>query len=127
MTSCEYVQLFILLSCSLAVFCNMSQYLCIGRFSAVSFQVLGHMKTVCVLTLGWLLFDSELTFKNIMGMFLAVLGMVIYSWAVESEKHSNNKTHPHTKNSLTEEEIRLLKEGVETGPVKDVELGESKA
>ncbi|KAL0016673.1 hypothetical protein SO802_003742 [Lithocarpus litseifolius] len=114
--------LFILLSCSLAVFCNMSQYLCIGRFSAVSFQVLGHMKTVCVLTLGWLLFDSELTFKNIMGMFLAVLGMVIYSWAVESEKHSNNKTLPHTKNSLTEEEIRLLKEGVETGPVKDVEL-----
>lgn len=127
MTSCEYVQLFILLSCSLAVFCNMSQYLCIGRFSAVSFQVLGHMKTVCVLTLGWLLFDSALTFKNIMGMFLAVLGMVIYSWAVESEKRSNNKTLSHTKNSLTEEEIRLLKEGVETGPVKDVELGESKA
>lgn len=127
MTCCEYVQLFILLSCSLAVFCNMSQYLCIGRFSAVSFQVLGHMKTVCVLTLGWLLFDSELTFKNIMGMFLAVLGMVIYSWAVESEKRSNNKTLSHTKNSLTEEEIRLLKEGVETGPVKDVELGESKA
>ena len=127
MTCCEYVQLFILLSCSLAVFCNMSQYLCIGRFSAVSFQVLGHMKTVCVLTLGWLLFDSALTFKNIMGMFLAVLGMVIYSWAVESEKRSNNKTLSHTKNSLTEEEIRLLKEGVETGPVKDVELGESKA
>ena len=127
MKSCEYVQLFILLSCSLAVFCNMSQYLCIGRFSAVSFQVLGHMKTVCVLTLGWLLFDSALTFKNIMGMFLAVLGMVIYSWAVESEKRSNNKTLSHTKNSLTEEEIRLLKEGVETGPVKDVELGESKA
>ena len=127
MTSCEYVQLFILLSCSLAVFCNMSQYLCIGRFSAVSFQVLGHMKTVCVLTLGWLLFDSALTFKNIMGMFLAVLGMVIYSWAVESEKRSNNKTLSHTKNSLTEEEIKLLKEGVETGPVKDVELGESKA
>ncbi|KAB2087860.1 hypothetical protein E1A91_A04G142200v1 [Gossypium mustelinum] len=37
---------FILVSCSLAVFCNISQYLCIGRFSAVSFQVLGHMKTV---------------------------------------------------------------------------------
>ncbi|PSS21838.1 UDP-galactose transporter like [Actinidia chinensis var. chinensis] len=63
---------FILLSCSLAVFCNVSQYLCIGRFSAVSFQVLGHMKTVCVLTLGWLLFDSELTFKNILGMEVAV-------------------------------------------------------
>ncbi|GLJ55535.1 hypothetical protein SUGI_1192810 [Cryptomeria japonica] len=30
---------FISLSCTLAVFCNLSQYLCIGRFSAVSFQL----------------------------------------------------------------------------------------
>lgn len=108
------------------MFCNVSQYLCIGRFSAVSFQVLGHMKTVCVLTLGWLLFDSELTFKNIMGMVIAVAGMVVYSWAVEAEKGASAKAIPFTKNSLTEEEIRLLKEGVESVPVKDVELGESK-
>ncbi|KAJ6399831.1 hypothetical protein OIU77_020390 [Salix suchowensis] len=118
--------LFISLSCSLAVFCNVSQYLCIGRFSATSFQVLGHMKTICVLTLGWLLFDSELTFKNIMGMVIAVVGMVVYSWAVEAEKISNSKTVPHTKNSLTEEEIRLLKEGVESMPLKDLELSVSK-
>ncbi|XP_057505095.1 UDP-rhamnose/UDP-galactose transporter 2-like [Actinidia eriantha] len=115
--------LFILLSCSLAVFCNISQYLCIGRFSAVSFQVLGHMKTVCVLTLGWLLFDSQLTFKNIVGMIIAVLGMIIYSWAMEVEKQSSTKITHHTKHSLTEEEIRLLKEGVENTPLKDIELG----
>ncbi|XP_019413794.1 PREDICTED: UDP-galactose transporter 2-like isoform X1 [Lupinus angustifolius] len=126
---------FILLSCSLAVFCNVSQYLCIGRFSAVSFQVLGHMKTVCVLTLGWLLFDSELTVKNIMGMVIAVAGMVIYSWAVEREKHANVKTHSHAnvkthshaKHSLTEEEIRLLQEGIEKNPLEDVELAEAKS
>ncbi|OIW06220.1 hypothetical protein TanjilG_03845 [Lupinus angustifolius] len=122
------VILFILLSCSLAVFCNVSQYLCIGRFSAVSFQVLGHMKTVCVLTLGWLLFDSELTVKNIMGMAIAVAGMVIYSWAVEREKAANAKTHhSHAKNSLTEEEIRLLQEGIEKNPLKDLELAEDKS
>ncbi|MQL92709.1 hypothetical protein Taro_025329 [Colocasia esculenta] len=118
--------LFILLSCSLAVFCNVSQYLCIGRFSAVSFQVLGHMKTVCVLTLGWLLFDSEMTLKNITGMILAVVGMIVYSWAVEIEKQANAKA-VLTKTSLTEEEIRLLKDGVENGASKDVELGGAKA
>ncbi|KAG5542640.1 hypothetical protein RHGRI_022231 [Rhododendron griersonianum] len=118
--------IFIILSCSLAVFCNVSQYLCIGRFSAVSFQVLGHMKTVCVLTLGWLLFDSQLTFKNIMGMIIAIIGMIIYSWAMEIEKQSNTKITPHSKNSLTEEELRLLQEGVEKTAAKDIELGESK-
>lgn len=115
---------FILLSCSLAVFCNVSQYLCIGRFSAVSFQVLGHMKTVCVLTLGWLLFDSALTLKNILGMLVAIAGMVIYSWAVEVEKQTNTKSPHAAKNSLTEEELKLLKEGIEK---EDVEIGQSKA
>ncbi|XP_072978748.1 UDP-rhamnose/UDP-galactose transporter 2-like [Typha angustifolia] len=116
--------IFILLSCLLAVFCNISQYLCIGRFSAVSFQVLGHMKTVCVLTLGWLLFDSEMTLKNILGMVLAVVGMIVYSWAIEVEKA--NAKNILSKTSLTEEEIRLLKDGEEKAPLKDVELGETK-
>ncbi|PRQ25272.1 putative sugar phosphate transporter domain-containing protein [Rosa chinensis] len=104
---------FILLSCSLAVFCNISQYLCIGRFSAVSFQVLGHMKTVCVLTLGWLLFDSALTFKNLMGMALAVVGMIVYSWAVEAEK----QTKTSLPSTLTEEDLKPLKEGIAEIPV----------
>ena len=40
-------------------------------------------------------------------MVIAVVGMVIYSWAVELEKQSNAKTLPHAKNSMTEEEIRF--------------------
>lgn len=122
-----HIQLCILLSCALAVFCNISQYLCIGRFSATSFQVLGHMKTVCVLTLGWLIFDSEMTFKNIAGMVLAVVGMVIYSWAVELEKQRKSKVIPHGKHSMTEDEIKLLKEGIEHMDLKDMELGNNKA
>eukprot|EP00897_Mesotaenium_endlicherianum_P008820 jgi/Mesen1/7967/ME000422S07130 len=78
--------IFMICSCLLAVFCNLSQYLCIGKFSAVSFQVLGHMKTVFVLLLGWFFFDSRMTWKNVSGMSLAVVGMIIYSWAVEKGK-----------------------------------------
>lgn len=61
-----------------------------------------------------------------MGMILAVVGMVIYSWAVEVEKQSSSKILPHAKNSLTEEEFRLLKDGVEISPLKHVELSEAK-
>ncbi|XP_022985770.1 UDP-rhamnose/UDP-galactose transporter 3-like isoform X1 [Cucurbita maxima] len=115
---------FILLSCSLAVFCNISQYLCIGRFSAVSFQVLGHMKTVCVLMLGWLLFDSEMTLKNISGMVLAIIGMVVYSWAVEIEKQANAMSIPQPKSQLSDEELMLLKEGMDDSSLRDEELGQ---
>ncbi|XP_042452438.1 UDP-rhamnose/UDP-galactose transporter 3-like [Zingiber officinale] len=118
--------LFILLSCILAVFCNTSQYLCIGRFSATSFQVLGHMKTVCVLILGWLLFDSALTLKNILGMLLAVLGMVFYSWEVEHEKKAKLASDARIDSVLAGEDARLL--GKESGASKyDIELSRSES
>ncbi|KAG0477443.1 hypothetical protein HPP92_014284 [Vanilla planifolia] len=121
--------LFIVLSCALAVFCNMSQYLCIGRFSATTFQVLGHMKTVCVLILGWVLFDSALTIKNILGMMLAVVGMVVYSWAVEEEKKARFVIVSMRGDARTgEEDLKLLLKDRSSGvPEPDVELGQSKS
>lgn len=53
------MQFCIILSCLIAVGVNLSQFICIGRFTAVSFQVLGHMKTVLVLVLGFTLFGRD--------------------------------------------------------------------
>ncbi|KAL5703603.1 UDP-rhamnose/UDP-galactose transporter 6 [Ranunculus cassubicifolius] len=73
---------FIVLSCSIAVGTNLSQFICIGRFTAVSFQVLGHMKTILVLILGFLLFGREgLNIQVVVGMIIAVMGMVWYGKA----------------------------------------------
>ncbi|XP_022743883.1 UDP-rhamnose/UDP-galactose transporter 2-like isoform X2 [Durio zibethinus] len=96
------------------------------KLSSAAF-VLGHMKTVCVLILGWLLFDSELTLKNILGMALAVLGMVIYSWAVEADKQSDSKAIPNLEDA-SEEDVELLKQQMDgSSSLKDVELGKSQA
>ena len=59
-------------------------------------------------------------------MIVAVAGMIIYSWVVEIEKQANVKIMSNVKNNLTEEEIRLLKDGIKKTTVKDIELGESK-
>lgn len=59
-----------------------------------------------------------------MGMGVAVIGMIIYSWAAEAEKKSNEKTFHHAKNSLTEEEMRLLTGGIDKISLQDVEFGE---
>ncbi|CAN6468507.1 unnamed protein product [Victoria cruziana] len=70
---------FIALSCTIAVGTNLSQFICIGRFTAVSFQVLGHMKTILVLFLGFLFFGREgLNLQVVLGMVLAVVGMIWY-------------------------------------------------
>lgn len=88
-------------------------------------QVLGHMKTVAVLILGWLLFDSILTAKNMLGMGLAVVGMIIYSWAVEVAKQQAARAAivPYVKEaSFSEEDVALLKSDLDLEHSKDIEL-----
>lgn len=141
------------LSCAVAVLVNVSQFMCLGRFSAVTFQVreegrlseggrgrertrgnrmsrgvalalqkllfppcprgtlyllsirphahlislrphtspspdpsppprqvLGHTKTVLVLAMGWLILHDHMTQRKLLGMALAVVGMVSYGY-----------------------------------------------
>jgi solute carrier family 35 protein E3 len=77
------------------------------------------MKTVCVLLLGWFLFDSVLTAKNMLGMFMAVIGMITYSWAVELAKTQAAKAAAARVLDLNvaEEEDSLLKSDLEFGRI----------
>jgi len=73
------LQMFIFMSCTIAVGTNLSQFICIGRFTAVSFQVLGHMKTILVLIMGFFFFGREgLNVHVVLGMIIAVCGMIWY-------------------------------------------------
>ena len=71
-------------SCAAAVGVNVSQFACLGRFSAVSYQVLGHSKTITVLVGGWAIFGDVITARQALGMLLAVAGMVGYGVASSS-------------------------------------------
>ncbi|CAI5465533.1 unnamed protein product [Closterium sp. Yama58-4] len=67
------------LSCLIAVAVNASQFICIGRFTALTFQGLGHMKTLSVLVLGYAIFGLDgLNASVLMGMLLSIMGMVWY-------------------------------------------------
>jgi uncharacterized membrane protein len=72
-------------SCLLAVAVNASQFACLGKISAASFQVLGHAKTVLVLVGSWLLMMEPLSPKKAIGGALAVTGMILYNY-VSREK-----------------------------------------
>ena len=75
-------------SCVAAVGVNVSQFACLGRFSAVSYQVLGHSKTITVLVGGWAIFGDSISARQALGMLLAVAGMVGYGVASSSSAAS---------------------------------------
>ncbi|PSS17444.1 UDP-galactose transporter like [Actinidia chinensis var. chinensis] len=96
---------FIVLSCTIAVGTNLSQFICIGRFTAVSFQVLGHMKTILVLILGFIFFGKEgLNLHVVLGMVIAVIGMVWYG-------NASSKPGGKERRSLSMSSSRQQKHG----------------
>lgn len=79
------LQFFIVLSCLISVSVNFSTFLVIGKTSPVTYQVLGHLKTCLVLAFGYVLLRDPFSWRNILGILIAVLGMVLYSYYCTSE------------------------------------------
>ncbi|XP_023521182.1 UDP-xylose transporter 3-like [Cucurbita pepo subsp. pepo] len=85
------VLFFIVLSCLISVSVNFSTFLVIGKTSAVTYQVLGHLKTCLVLGFGYVLLHDPFSWRNILGILVAIVGMVLYSYCctLESQQKSN--------------------------------------
>ena len=67
------------LSCMLAFCVNLSIFLVVGKTSPISYNVLGHMKLLVILTGSVLIFHETITAKRLAGMVLAFVGIVYYT------------------------------------------------
>ena len=78
--------LVVLATCALALAVNFTVFGLIGKTSAVTFQVVGHLKTCLVLVGGYVLFPSHGTgkrqqqqlVKNVIGVSIAMVGVILY-------------------------------------------------
>uniref|UniRef100_A0A7C8ZEY6 Sugar phosphate transporter domain-containing protein n=1 Tax=Opuntia streptacantha TaxID=393608 RepID=A0A7C8ZEY6_OPUST len=76
----QQVLVFIILSCLISVSVNFSTFLVIGKTSPVTYQVLGHLKTCLVLAFGYMLLHDPFSWRNILGILIALMGMILYSY-----------------------------------------------
>lgn len=58
---------------------NLSQFLIIGRTSALTFNIVSHLKTICILSIGWYSEGKILSLKEWCGVLLALGGGWVYS------------------------------------------------
>ncbi|XP_011021021.1 PREDICTED: uncharacterized membrane protein At1g06890-like [Populus euphratica] len=107
------VLFFIVLSCLISVSVNFSTFLVIGKTSPVTYQVLGHLKTCLVLAFGYVLLRDPFSWRNILGILIAVVGMVLYSYCcnIESQQKQNEVPVklPEVKESETDPLISVEK------------------
>ncbi|XP_058110618.1 UDP-xylose transporter 3 [Magnolia sinica] len=88
------VLVFIVLSCLISVSVNFSTFLVIGKTSPVTYQVLGHLKTCLVLAFGYVLLHDPFSWRNIFGILIALIGMILYSYfcSIESQQKASEAT-----------------------------------
>lgn len=61
-----------------AALINLSQFFIIGQTGPVSSTVVGHLKTCLIVALGWLTSGRSVGDKSIIGVFIAVGGIISY-------------------------------------------------
>lgn len=69
----------IALSCSVALFVNLSTFLVIGATSPISYNVLGHFKLSLVVVGGFLVFSTQIDPRNVVGMCVVFVGVIWYT------------------------------------------------
>lgn len=69
----------ICVTCVLAVGVNVFTCFLIGKTSALTYQVVGHLKTIFIFVGGYVLFDHDVSKNVICGSAVALLGCVLYS------------------------------------------------
>lgn len=82
------LQGFIVLSCLISISVNFSTFLVIGKTSPVTYQVLGHLKTCLVLGFGYSLLRDPFSWRNIFGIMVALVGMILYSYYCAQENQA---------------------------------------
>jgi len=69
----------IMVSCVFALGVNISNYLVLGKTSPLTYQVLGHLKTVLILVLGFTVFHKPVDLRNLIGIVIAMGGVIAYT------------------------------------------------
>ncbi|EFC46249.1 predicted protein, partial [Naegleria gruberi] len=71
--------MWIFASCVTAFFVNFSFFLVAGKTCPLSVNVIGYFKTCLVFVGGFLLFTSYISFKNLIGVILTLIGVAWYT------------------------------------------------
>ncbi|KAK9124712.1 hypothetical protein Sjap_014314 [Stephania japonica] len=98
------VLVFIVLSCLISVSVNFSTFLVIGKTSPVTYQVLGHLKTCLVLAFGYILLRDPFSWRNILGILIALVGMILYSYFCSVENQQKASESPAQLSQAKESE-----------------------
>ncbi|KAL4522613.1 hypothetical protein Ndes2526B_g01039 [Nannochloris sp. 'desiccata'] len=92
----------IFVSAALGLLVNLSTFLVIGATSSLTYNVVGHIKTVIILTGGVIFFGDSMPLKKLGGISVAMFGIIMYSQAKLQESRNTLPTKINVSRSPPE-------------------------
>lgn len=86
----------ILVSCCFALGVNISNYLVLGKTSPLTYQVLGHLKTILILFWGFTVFKKPVDTRNVIGIAAALVGVIGYTEVRRRETTTRSTLPTHS-------------------------------
>ncbi|KAI8610394.1 triose-phosphate transporter family-domain-containing protein [Chytriomyces sp. MP71] len=113
----------IFLSCALAILVNLFGFMLIKGTSPMTYQVVGHLKTVLTLAMGALLFGSAgLDGLKGLGVIVALVGMVIYSREKMNKRPASANTVTSSDPVPKKAKAAAIESGESNPKIKSTEL-----
>ena len=129
----------VLLTGVLALISNVCAFALIGKTSAVTYQVVGHAKTIIIFVCGLLFFDAsqeetrEQTIKKIFGLVLGMAGTIMYTvFEMQDKARKRREEEENEKlkkeedsffvNEASDDEVPLNSKSPISDPIADTSL-----
>ncbi|CAM9472510.1 unnamed protein product [Chrysoparadoxa australica] len=88
-------------SCVMALSVQMTNFFVLGKTCPLTYQVLGHLKTMFILMLGFTIFGNPIDGRNILGIVIALVGVIMYT---EVKRRGGGKVVPPSPSKSREEQ-----------------------
>lgn len=76
------------------LFVSLSTFLLIAKAGPLTYNIVGHIKTVCIVLSGWLFFGDDMNWKKCLGIALALSGVFMYSYLRLRPKPDDSANEP---------------------------------
>jgi len=85
----------VLLTCVIAVAFNVSNYVVLGEISPLTYNIIGHVKTIIIVSVGSLLFNTVPSAIMLGGMTVAVVGVLVFTLEKENQQELKKNSLPY--------------------------------
>lgn len=93
----------ILFSAALGLLVSLSTFLVIGATSSLTYNIVGHMKTIIILTGGYLYFGDDMSAIKLIGIVISLSGVIWYAQTKVEEANALVASNSTTRKPETPE------------------------